>query len=157
MSRESCCPPPQPLDPDDTSSGLVSTRLDAAQRFALYRRLLAPRALLGYGLLQVNPVAAHNFLGDPEADARNDAVVEAPRAALRRCRARAAGARYRLLRDAVPAVGHRPAPPDPRPQLRGRTTSALILDTVRAFLVGRPLPVAPYEGDAPPSDYEGPP
>jgi proline iminopeptidase len=32
-----------------------------------------------------------------------------------------------------------------------------VLASVRAFLADRPLPVAPYPGDAAPEDYEGPP
>jgi proline iminopeptidase len=39
-----------------------------------------PRVLLGYGLLQVNPRAAHAFVGDAEMDARNDRVYNAGRA-----------------------------------------------------------------------------
>lgn len=66
---------PGALDPADTSGARATARLAPAQRLRLYTRLLAPRALLGYGLLQINPVAAHAFMDDREADARNDEVV----------------------------------------------------------------------------------
>lgn len=66
---------PAPLDPADHSGDRAGARLSLRQRLGLYAHLLAPRALLGYGLLQVNPAAAHAYLPDREADARNDAVV----------------------------------------------------------------------------------
>ncbi len=66
---------PGGLDPTDTSGNRATAGLDTGQRLRLYRALLAPRALLGYGLLQLNPAAAHAFLDDREADARNDTIV----------------------------------------------------------------------------------
>ncbi len=45
-------------------------RLDAAHLWALLRQTLAPRAMLGWMLVQVNPRAAHAFAGDAEMDAR---------------------------------------------------------------------------------------
>lgn len=104
---------PAPLDPGDHSPGQVTTRLGAAQRFALYAQLAQPRALLGYGLLQIHPAAARRLLPDTEADARNDIIVTLTEPALhcpgnlsRQPRCPAAGRRDRLLRHAVPAVSH---------------------------------------------------
>lgn len=68
---------PGSLDPADHSGGELSSRLDSGQLAALYARLLRPRNLFVYGLLQVNPAAAHAFAGDAEMDAENDAVYAA--------------------------------------------------------------------------------
>ncbi|UNX56249.1 alpha/beta hydrolase [Georgenia sp. TF02-10] len=68
---------PAPLDPHDRSSDRASARLTTGQRMNTYRLVSAPRALLGYLLLQVNPAAAHAYFPDPEADARNDRVITA--------------------------------------------------------------------------------
>src|SRR5690606_3111231 len=64
---------PGDLDPG-RRAGDVQERLTPGQRWTVYRLLLGPRALLAYGLVQVNPAAAHAFLGDREADARQDRV-----------------------------------------------------------------------------------
>jgi pimeloyl-ACP methyl ester carboxylesterase len=66
---------PGPLDPADTSGNRATSRLDFPQRLRLYSEVLAPRPLLGWALLQVDPAAAHAFLDDAEADTRNDAVL----------------------------------------------------------------------------------
>ncbi len=66
---------PGPLDPADTSPTRATADLDLRRKIQQYAHVLAPRPLLGYLLLQVNPRAAHAFLGDKEADARNDAVL----------------------------------------------------------------------------------
>lgn len=66
---------PGPLDPADRSTGNATNRLATGATVRSYLHALAPRALLGYTLLQVNPVAAHAFLPDPEADARNDTIL----------------------------------------------------------------------------------
>jgi proline iminopeptidase len=65
---------------DDGSGGGARGRLGAAQQLRLYALLARPRVLLAYGLLQVNPPAAHAFVGDAEMDARNDRVYNAGRA-----------------------------------------------------------------------------
>jgi proline iminopeptidase len=65
---------------DDGSSGGVRGRLPLAGQLRLYALLVRPRVLLGYTLLQVNPRAAHAFVGDAEMDARNDRVYNAGRA-----------------------------------------------------------------------------
>jgi proline iminopeptidase len=54
--------------------GRPQLRLSAAQSWDLYRLLISPRALIAYGLVQVNPQAAHAFAGDREVDARQDRV-----------------------------------------------------------------------------------
>lgn len=66
---------PGPLDPADTSASRATSGLDVPQKMAAYGAVLAPRALLGYALLQVNPAAAHSYFRDSEADARNDTVL----------------------------------------------------------------------------------
>src|SRR5215218_8314472 len=84
---------------DDGSDAGVRERLARSQQLGLYRLLARPRVLLGYALLQVNPRAAHAFVGDAEMDARNDRVYNAGRAGT---------ARVGLLRLPVPPVGRRP-------------------------------------------------
>jgi proline iminopeptidase len=124
----------------------VRTRLTAGQQLGLYRLLLRPRVLLGWTLLQVNPPAAHAFAGDAEMDARNDRVYNHGRAGAH-CRGAPPGpalpaAQLVYLRRA----GHNAYQDQP----------AAFLEVVRAFLTGRPLPVAPWTGGVP-ADFEGPP
>lgn len=57
-------------------------RLTASQKWSIYALILQPRALTAYALLQINPRAAHDFAGDSEMDARNDAVYAAAEPAL---------------------------------------------------------------------------
>jgi proline iminopeptidase len=120
---------PGRLDPADTSGANATARLDAPGKLRLYGSLAAPRSLLGYLLLQVNPRAAHAYMPDAEADARNDQVLRMSAPAL----------------HCTPAQAHRPAPgsgfyalqypqsaasgtrTDPRPALRGAATPTLIL------------------------------
>ncbi len=57
----------------------LQLRFTTAQKLSVYARILQPRALIAYTMLQINPRAAHNFAGDSEMDARNDdlyAIVE---------------------------------------------------------------------------------
>lgn len=54
--------------------GAPQDRLSQTRKLALYARLLQPRALITYLLLQINPRAAHNFADDAEMDARMDQV-----------------------------------------------------------------------------------
>ncbi|WP_079313275.1 alpha/beta hydrolase [Microbispora sp. GKU 823] len=121
---------PGPLDPADTSVNLVSGRLDPARKAQLYGTLLQPRSLLGYLLLQVNPAAAHAFLPDAEADARNDIVLELARPALY-CRGAMPAERpvqgtgfYAMQ---YPQSATAPRPSDPRPALAGLPTPTLII------------------------------
>lgn len=65
---------PGALHPDDHSDADMVNRLTAEEKLKLYGRLLYPRSLLAYLLLQVNPQAAHAFAGDAEMDAQFDRV-----------------------------------------------------------------------------------
>ncbi|MER7503860.1 alpha/beta hydrolase [Nonomuraea pusilla] len=121
---------PGPLDPADRSGDLVGARLDAGRRARLYVGLLAPRPLLGYLLLQSNPSAAHAFMPDAEADARNDAVVTLTEPALH-CRGAAPALRpvrgtgfYTMQ---YPQSATAPRPADPRAALRGLRTPTLVV------------------------------
>jgi proline iminopeptidase len=186
---------------DDGSGGLVRGRLTTRQQLGLYALLLRPRVLLAYSLLQVNPEAAHAFVGDAEMDARNDRVYNHSRPALH-CRGAPVGPALHGLgfyANQFPQSAAARPWADPRPRLARQTTPALVvkgacdymswssavayrqalpraelvylhraghnayqdqpaafLATVRAFLAGRPLPVAPWTAGVPP-DYEGPP
>jgi hypothetical protein len=83
--------------------------------------------------LQVNPRAAHTFVGDAEMDARNDRVYNHSRPALH-CQVYLRRAGHNLYQD----------------------QPAAFQAVVRAFFTGRPLPVAAWSGSAVPTDYEGP-
>jgi proline iminopeptidase len=186
---------------DDGSDGLARSRLTRSQQLGVYRLLLRPRVLLGYTLLQVNPGAAHAFVGDAEMDARNDRVYNAGRPA-GHCRGAGPGPALHGLGfyayQYPQSAAARPWP-DPRPQLAHNPTPALVikgscdylswasgvhyrqalpnaelvylhraghnayqdqpaafLAVVRAFLTGRPLPIASWSGSGVPADYEGP-
>lgn len=191
-----------PADPAPAAGGAsMLVRLDLRQKLGVYTLLLTPRPLLAYGLLQINPEAAHAFAGDAEMDARQDRVYNRTRPALH-CRDKPPGPALHglgfyanqypqaathpphvdflsdLARQRVPAliikgrcdylswssaVAYRDAlsqPPLIYIEEAGhnvyqdapeRTTSLL-----RAFLLDRPLPEAPYTGGDPPPNYEGP-
>jgi len=186
---------------DDGSDARVRDRLPRSQQLGLYRLLARPRVLLGYTLLQVNPRAAHAFVGDAEMDARNDRVYNHGRAGAH-CRGASPGPPLHGLgfytTQFPQSAAARPWA-DPRPQLARQATPALVikgscdylswalgvhyrqalpnaelvylhraghnayqdqpaayLAVVRAFLTGRPLPIAPQSGDGVPADYEGP-
>src|SRR5215218_3684891 len=186
---------------DDGSDAGVRERLARSQQLGLYRLLARPRVLLGYALLQVNPRAAHAFVGDAEMDARNDRVYNAGRAGTH-CQGLGPGpALHGLGFYAYQFPQSAAARPwaDPRPQLAHLQTPALVvkgscdylswasavhyrqalpnaelvylhraghnayqdqpaafLAVVRAFLTGRPLPIASWSGSGVPADYEGP-
>jgi hypothetical protein len=144
---------------DDGSGGGVRGRLPTARQLRLYALLVRPRALLGYGLLQVSPRAAHAFAGDAEMDARNDRVYNAGRAGAH-CRGAGPGPALRLpvlvLGPGLPPGPARcparlPAPGRPQrlPGPAGRVPGH------RAGLPGRPLPTSPWAGDGAPADYQG--
>jgi proline iminopeptidase len=120
--------------PDDGSGGLVRGRLITRQQLGLYALLLRPRVLLAYSLLQVNPEAAHAFVGDAEMDARNDRVYNHSRPALH-CRGAPVGpALHGLGFYANQRAGHNAYQDQP----------AAFLATVSAFLAGRcPSPHGP--------------
>jgi proline iminopeptidase len=61
---------PGSINPKDTSSSNLLNKLTSAEKWSVYKELFAPRAIMTYGLLQLNPDAAVNFSGDKEMDAR---------------------------------------------------------------------------------------
>jgi proline iminopeptidase len=193
---------PEPLPgTGDTSNAELTGRLPLSERFGVYRLLLRPRALLGYTLLQVNPRAAHAFVGDQEMDARFDRVYNRSRAALH-CKDAPNGPALHGLGFyawAYPQSAAAAPEADLRPALAGQRAPVLLikgrcdylswssaiayrdavpngqliylteaghnayqdqpeafLAAVRAFLTDQPLPLAPWEGSARPSDFEGP-
>jgi proline iminopeptidase len=114
---------------DDGSSGRVRGRLPLAGRLRLYALLVRPRVLLGYTLLQVNPRAAHAFVGDAEMDARNDRVYNAGRAGTH-CRDAGPGPElYGLGFYTYQFPQSAAARPwaDPRPALARLATPALVI------------------------------
>lgn len=120
---------PGALAPADASGDRATSRLDTTARLRTYAAALAPRALLGYALLQVNATAAHAYLDDPEADARNDTLLTLSEPGLHCSPAQAHGpvhgsGFYRLQ---YPQSAASPPPPDLRPALAGLPTPALIL------------------------------
>ena len=120
---------PGPLDPTDTSPGNATGDLPAATRADLAGRVLAPRPLLGYLLLQVDPAAAHAFFPDAEADARNDAVLSLAQPALF-CDdppggSRVTGSGFYALQ--YPQSATAPTPADIRPALSGLPVPTLIV------------------------------
>lgn len=119
---------PAPLDPGDTSTDRATARLDIGARLRTYAAALQPRALLGYVLMKVDARAAHAYLPDAEADARNDTILTTAEPALHCTEAQAHGpvrgsGFYRLQ---YPQTPHAPAPPDPRPTLTGLPTPVLV-------------------------------
>lgn len=190
---------PGPLDPGDSSGGNLTSRLDKGRLLRLYARVLRPRNLLVYTLLQINSDAAHRLAGDGEMDARNDAVYALSEPALH-CARHAepdppTGTGFYRLQYQQSAT----APPaaDLRTRLAGNSTPALVIKgacdyqswasgityrqslprsqliylhgghntyqdvpeafllTVRAFLTGTALPVAPLRTNQMPLDYQG--
>lgn len=120
---------PAALDPADTSADRATAGLETTPRLRTYASALAPRALLGYALLQVNPAAAHAYLDDPEADARNDAILTLSEPGLHCTPTQARGpvhgsGFYRLQ---YPQSATAPPPSDLRPALTGLPTPTLIL------------------------------
>jgi proline iminopeptidase len=114
---------------DDGSDARVRDRLTRSQQFGLYRLLARPRVLLGYTLLQVNPQAAHAFVGDAELDARNDRVYNHSRPALH-CRGLPPGPPLHGLgfyaAQFPQSAAARPWA-DPRPQLARLATPTLVI------------------------------
>ena len=114
---------------DDGSSGGVRGRLPLAAQLRLYALVVRPRVLLGYTLLQVNPRAAHAFVGDAEMDARNDRVYNAGRAGTH-CRDTGPGPALHGLGfytyQFPQSAAARPWA-DPRPALARLATPALVI------------------------------
>lgn len=67
---------PGAIDPEDTSGGNLTKSLTSGEKQDLFKALLQLRVLMTYGLLQINPLAAIQFAGDSEMDARFDKVYE---------------------------------------------------------------------------------
>lgn len=103
----------------------LQSRLPLAQRLSLYALLLWPRATLVYGLLQINPPAAHAFADDPEVDARFDRVYQRSEPSLH-CRGAPPGPELHGLGFYVSAVPRRPEP-ELRQALTGLVTPALVI------------------------------
>lgn len=105
-------------------------RLTAEQRWQVIEKLLPPRALLAYQLVQVNPRAAHAFAGDHELDARQDQVFASAAPGLF-CDVHTppeeAVSGLGFYANQVPQATNTPLPPDPRPALRTLRTPALVL------------------------------
>jgi proline iminopeptidase len=114
---------------DDGSGGGVRGRLPRAQQLRLYALLVRPRVLLGYGLLQLDPRAAHALVGDAEMDARNDRVYNAGRAGTH-CRGLGPGPALHGLGfysyQFPQSAAARPWA-DPRPALARLATPALVI------------------------------
>lgn len=121
---------PGSLDPADTSGGNLTSRLPLGTRMRLYGRLMWPRNLLPYLLLQVNPNAAHRFAGDSEMDARNDRVYATSEPALHcadsppHTPVPTGMGFYRLQ---YPQSAPAPPEPDVRPALTHIATPALVI------------------------------
>lgn len=121
-------PGPLPGTNDHSDRNLVG-RLSLGEQLRVYELLVWPRAWLGYILLQVNPLAAHAFAGDAEMDARNDRIYNRTLPALH-CRDEPHGRELHGLgfyAFQYPQSVTSPAPPDPRPALRGQQTPALVV------------------------------
>jgi proline iminopeptidase len=73
---------PGGINPEDTSGGNLISGLSISEKWHLFGSLLHPRVMMAYGLLQVNPLAAINYAGDDEMDARFDIVYKKSQAAL---------------------------------------------------------------------------
>jgi proline iminopeptidase len=114
--------------PGNTNGGQFG-RLDPSRRRHLLAGVARPRVLLTWMLVQVNPAAAHAFVGDRELDRRFDLLsnlaapglfcdTRAPRPLLGGLGAYA---------NLVPQALRTPAGPDPRPALGRLRTPALII------------------------------
>jgi len=120
---------PASLDPADRSAANVTGRLGGSRLLRLYGRLGRPRNQLVYGLLQVDPSAAHRLAGDAEMDGRNDAVYAVTEAALH-CAGQGephppTGTGFYRLQ--YPQSATAPSTADLRPALTGNPTPALVI------------------------------
>ena len=118
---------PGGLDPQG-GPGRPQARLTPAQQRQIYRLLLAPRALLAYALVQVDPAAAHAFAGDAELDARQDRVHAAVSPGLH-CPGHTGPALHGLgfYANQVPQSWRRRPEPDVRTRLSGTDVPALVV------------------------------
>jgi len=102
-------------------------RLTPAQRWAVYRQMLPPRALLAWTLAQVNPRAAHAYAGDAEMDTRFRRLNAAASPALYCGSAPPDTADVGFYHNAVLQRPGAPRGPDPHPALRRLDTPALVV------------------------------
>jgi proline iminopeptidase len=65
---------PGSINPKDISDGFLTSRLSTKEKVTLFKKLLYPRVLMAYGLLQVNPQAAISYAADKEMDHQFDIV-----------------------------------------------------------------------------------
>lgn len=113
---------------DGLSGAALQSRLSLRDKLATYRLLARPRALLAYGLTQVDPASAHAFAGDAELDARMDRVYAATEPATH-----CPGVPGPLLHglgfyaNQVPQSAAAPPAPDLRGALRGVDVPALVI------------------------------
>lgn len=112
----------------DAPPGTPQSRLDLRQRLRLYGLLAPPRALLTWGLVQVDPAAAHAYAGDREVDARQDRVYAATLPGLH-CPGHEGTALHGLgfYANQVPTSLRRPPVPEVRPALRGSRLPVLVI------------------------------
>lgn len=119
---------PADLDPGKFSASTLG-RLSNGQLRGLFGQLIRPRALLAYTLLQVNPLAAHNFAGDKEMDGRFDKVYRQSAAALH-CKKAPLGPKLTGLgfyANQFPQSAAATPHADIRPRLRRVATPTLVI------------------------------
>ncbi|HEY8455825.1 MAG TPA: alpha/beta hydrolase [Actinopolymorphaceae bacterium] len=118
---------PGDLDPTAGGASMVS-RLTVAQQMGLYARLLRPRDLLAYTLVQVNPRAAHALTGDADMDARFDGHYNKTRPGLR-CDGRYGPELHGLgaYANLVPQSASRPILRDRRPAFAHAGVPGLVI------------------------------
>jgi len=110
------------------SGGALQNRLSLREKLTTYRLLARPRALLAYGLTQVDPASAHAFAGDAELDARMDRVYAATESATH-----CPGVDWPVLHglgfyaNQVPQSAAAPPAPDLRGTLPGVDVPALVV------------------------------
>lgn len=73
---------PGGINLEDKSGGNLANRLTPEEKLLLFKAMLHPRVMMIYVLLQINPLAARNFAGDDEMDARFDIVYNYSRPSL---------------------------------------------------------------------------
>jgi proline iminopeptidase len=118
--------------PEMGTSGMgMVGRLTSEQRWQVIKGLLPPRALMAYALVQVNPRAAHAFVGDRELDAHYDQIFASAAPGLF-CDVRnpppgEALTGVGFYANQIPQSTSAARPEDPRPMLRVLRTPALVL------------------------------
>jgi len=103
----------------------IQSWLTTGELVALYRLLLWPRATFIWGLVQINPQAAHALGDDPEMDARYDRVYNRTRPSLH-CRGKPLGDELHGLGFYTNSVPRQPWA-WLRPALAGKTAPALVI------------------------------